>query len=343
MLATTSPTHLLVEAADGIASVTMNRPEKRNALSLELMRELIATFEALGDDRTVKAIVLRGNGPAFSAGHDLREMLDRSVADYRRVFDTCVKLMETIQSIPQPVIAEVAGVATAAGCQLVATCDLSVASSAATFATPGVKIGLFCTTPMVALTRAIGRKRAMEMLLTGKPIDAETAADWGLVNRVVPPEGVADAAARARAADRLGSRLRRRPRQGRVLRTDRPRPAQGVRVREGSDVVERRRRRRPGGHGRLRLQAPTFVDDITELSGYARQRAGGRLPTLNAGPPLGEETEGPLKIESRRIVWARRDGVVHSSPTPGSRATCYATATRPAHAGLVVFWRSAPR
>ncbi len=193
MLATTSPTHVLVEATDGIASVTMNRPEKRNALSLELMQELIAAFAALGEDRSVKVVVLRGNGPAFSAGHDLREMLDRSVADYRHVFDTCVKLMETIQSIPQPVIAEVSGVATAAGCQLVATCDLVVASSAATFATPGVKIGLFCTTPMVALTRAIGRKRAMEMLMTGAPIDADTAADWGLVNRVVPPEGLAAA------------------------------------------------------------------------------------------------------------------------------------------------------
>ncbi|HZO93478.1 MAG TPA: enoyl-CoA hydratase [Candidatus Baltobacteraceae bacterium] len=183
-----SPTHLLVEAADGIAVVTMNRPEKRNALSLELMRELTSTFEALGADRTVKAVILRGEGPAFSAGHDLREMMDRDIATYRLVFDTCVRLMETIQSIPQPVIAEVAGVATAAGCQLVATCDLAVASSAATFATPGVKIGLFCTTPMVALTRAIGRKRAMEMLLTGMPVDAATAAEWGLVNRVVAPE-----------------------------------------------------------------------------------------------------------------------------------------------------------
>jgi enoyl-CoA hydratase/carnithine racemase len=192
MLTATSATNLLVEAADGIAVVTMNRPEKRNALSLELMRELIATFAALGEDRAVKAIVLRGNGPAFSAGHDLREMLDQPVAQYRRVFDTCVQLMEKTQSVPQPVIAEVAGVATAAGCQLVASCDLAVASSTATFATPGVKIGLFCTTPMVALTRAIGRKRAMEMLLTGTPIDAETAADWGLVNRVVPAERLAE-------------------------------------------------------------------------------------------------------------------------------------------------------
>jgi enoyl-CoA hydratase/carnithine racemase len=115
-------------------------------------------------------------------------MLDRSVAEYRHTFDVCVTLMEKIQSIPQPVIAEIAGIATAAGCQLVATCDLAIASTRAQFATPGVKIGLFCTTPMVALTRAIGRKRAMEMLLTGEPIDAVTAAEWGIVNRAVPPE-----------------------------------------------------------------------------------------------------------------------------------------------------------
>jgi len=188
MLATTPYRYILVETADdGIATVTLNRPEKRNALSFDVMRELIAAFEAIGDDRAVKVVVLRGLGPAFSAGHDLREMLERSVAEYRLVFDTCVRLMETLQSVPQPVIAEIAGIATAAGCQLVATCDLAVASSEARFATPGVKIGLFCTTPMVALTRAIGRKRAMEMLLTGEMIDARTAADWGLVNRVVEP------------------------------------------------------------------------------------------------------------------------------------------------------------
>jgi enoyl-CoA hydratase/carnithine racemase len=188
MLATPALRYITVEAVDGVAVVTLNRPEKRNALSLDVMGELMASFEAIGADRTLKVVILRALGPAFSAGHDLREMLDRSVAEYRTTFDACVRLMETIQTIPQPVIAEVAGVATAAGCQLVATCDLAVASAAATFATPGVKIGLFCTTPMVALTRAIGRKRAMEMLLTGAPIDAATAADWGLVNRVVAPE-----------------------------------------------------------------------------------------------------------------------------------------------------------
>jgi enoyl-CoA hydratase/carnithine racemase len=198
MLATTPSTSILVDADGAVAVVTLNRAEKRNALSLDVMRELTAAFEALGADRSVKAVILRGLGPAFSAGHDLREMLRRSVEEYRLTFDVCVKLMETIQAIPQPVIAEVAGIATAAGCQLVATCDLAIASSAAKFATPGVKIGLFCTTPMVALTRAIGRKRAMEMLLTGEFVDASTAADWGLVNRVVAP-GELEAATRALA------------------------------------------------------------------------------------------------------------------------------------------------
>jgi enoyl-CoA hydratase/carnithine racemase len=203
MLAVTPYRYILVESAGSVAVVTLNRPEKRNALSLDVMRELIAAFEAIGADRGVKVAILRGIGPVFSAGHDLREMLARSVEEYRTTFDVCVRLMETIQAIPQPVIAEVAGIATAAGCQLVATCDLAIASSAAQFATPGVKIGLFCTTPMVALTRAIGRKRAMEMLLTGEFVDAGTAAEWGLVNRVVAP-GELEAATRA-LADRIAT------------------------------------------------------------------------------------------------------------------------------------------
>jgi enoyl-CoA hydratase/carnithine racemase len=176
-------------ARDGqIALITMDRPEKRNALSLQMMRELDAALTELAQDSQTRAIVLRGEGPAFCAGHDLRELVDRDVEAYQTIFDACVKLMARIQAIPQPVIAEVAKVATAAGCQLVAACDLAVASTEATFATPGVRIGLFCSTPMVALTRAIGRKRAMEMLLTGDPIDAATALSWGLVNHVVAPE-----------------------------------------------------------------------------------------------------------------------------------------------------------
>ena len=177
-----------------IAVVTMSRPEKRNALSLELMRELIEAFREIGGDASARAVILRGEGPAFSAGHDLRELQCRDVKAYREIFDTCVVLMEGIQRIPQPVIAEIASVATAAGCQLVATCDLAVASEEAKFATPGVRIGLFCTTPMVALSRAVGRKRAMEMLLTGDFIDAQTAAQWGLVNRVVSPARLHDEA-----------------------------------------------------------------------------------------------------------------------------------------------------
>jgi enoyl-CoA hydratase/carnithine racemase len=175
-----------------IAVLTMNRPEKRNALSLEMMRGLHAAFERVDADPEVRAVILRGAGPAFSAGHDLRELVGRDASAYDEIFETCVTLMETIAAIHQPVIAEVAAVATAAGCQLVASCDLAVASTAATFATPGVRIGLFCSTPMVALSRAIGRKRAMEMLLTGEAIDARTACDWGLVNRVVPPERLHD-------------------------------------------------------------------------------------------------------------------------------------------------------
>lgn len=180
--------YLLVETDAPIAIVTMNRPDRRNALSLALMEELIGCFRALSQDPEIRAIILAANGPAFSAGHDLSELMDRQIGDYRHVFDVCTELMTLIQSIPPPVIAEVDGIATAAGCQLVATCDLAIASEKSQFATPGVRIGLFCTTPMVALTRAIGRKRALEMLLTGTAIDAPTAREYGLVNRVVPAE-----------------------------------------------------------------------------------------------------------------------------------------------------------
>lgn len=176
-----------VEREGEIALVTMNRPEKRNALSLQMMRELDGALGELATDPEVRAVIVRGEGAAFSAGHDLRELVERDVDSYREIFDACVELMTRIQTVPQPVIAEVAKVATAAGCQLVAACDLAVASTQATFATPGVRIGLFCSTPMVALTRAIGRKRAMEMLLTGDAIDAPTALAWGLVNRIVEP------------------------------------------------------------------------------------------------------------------------------------------------------------
>jgi enoyl-CoA hydratase/carnithine racemase len=168
-----------------IAIITLNRPERRNALSLELMLDLIGVLDEIGRDREVRAVILAAAGKVFSSGHDLTQMKGGDINGYRRIFDVCCELMTKVQSIPQPVIAEVQGIATAAGCQLVATCDLAVASVEAKFATPGVKIGLFCTTPMVALTRAIGRKRAMQMLLTGEFVDAATAAEWGLINEVV--------------------------------------------------------------------------------------------------------------------------------------------------------------
>jgi enoyl-CoA hydratase/carnithine racemase len=181
------PYQHLIRSTDGqLGIITLNRPERRNALSLDLMLELIACLDELALDANVRAIIVGASGKVFSSGHDLSEMVGRSVTDYRRLFDVCTELMAKIQCIPQPVIAQVQGIATAAGCQLVATCDLAIASDQAAFGTPGVKIGLFCTTPMVALSRAIGRKRAMEMLLTGKLVDAATAAEWGLVNRVVP-------------------------------------------------------------------------------------------------------------------------------------------------------------
>src|SRR3984957_8097213 len=177
--------YLILEEDAGIATVTMNRGDKRNPLSTAMMSALIDSFEQLGERREIRVVILAGAGPAFSAGHDLSEMRERELDFYRHEFDLCARLMQTVQAIAQPVIARVHGVATAAGCQLVATCDLAIASEQARFATPGVKIGLFCSTPMVALSRAIGRKRAMEMLLSGQPIDAQTAAAWGLVNRVV--------------------------------------------------------------------------------------------------------------------------------------------------------------
>lgn len=177
---------LLRTTEGAIGVITLNRPQRRNALSLELMRELIQCFDDFAADPTIRVIILAAEGKVFSSGHDLSEMVGRSEDDYRELFSVCTQLMTRIQSIGQPVIAQVQGIATAAGCQLVATCDLAIASEEAAFATPGVNIGLFCTTPMVAVSRAVGRKRALEMLLTGKLVDAFTASEWGLINRVVP-------------------------------------------------------------------------------------------------------------------------------------------------------------
>lgn len=179
-------TNLLVEQDESLLRITLNQPEKRNPLSTAMMGQLMAVLREAGMKPEVRVVILASVGPAFSAGHDLSELVGREPAFYRQVFDLCTQLMHTVQAIAQPVIAQVQGIATAAGCQLVATCDLAVAAESARFATPGVRIGLFCSTPMVALSRAVGRKAAMYMLLTGEEIDARTAERWGLVNKVVP-------------------------------------------------------------------------------------------------------------------------------------------------------------
>jgi enoyl-CoA hydratase/carnithine racemase len=177
---------------NGIGFVTLTRPEKRNALSKNLMAEMIDLLKAIKTNSEVRAVILKAEGPVFSSGHDLSEMLEGDAVFYREIFDACTEMMESLRNLPQPVIAQVQGMATAAGCQLVATCDLAVASQAARFATPGVRIGLFCHTPQVPLSRAIGSKRALEMLLTGRPISAEEAERYGLVNKVVPPDRLAE-------------------------------------------------------------------------------------------------------------------------------------------------------
>ena len=180
--------NLIVEDALPVVVITLNRPDKLNALSLALMRELAAELERQGEGDEIAVIVIKGAGRAFSAGHDLKELVDRSLDEERSVFQACERLMAVVQAVPQPVIASVHGIATAAGCQLVAACDLAVASAEARFATNGIRNGIFCYTPMVPVSRAIGRKRALEMVLTGNFIDAQTAEKWGLVNRVVPAD-----------------------------------------------------------------------------------------------------------------------------------------------------------
>jgi enoyl-CoA hydratase/carnithine racemase len=186
------PPILLREDVGGIAVLTLNRPAARNSLSEGLIAELHAALKDIHDDKSVRAVVIAANGPAFSAGHDMKELTarrtdaDRGRAYFAEIMNACSAMMQAVVHLPKPVVAAVQGIATAAGCQLVASCDLAVASDAAGFATPGVDIGLFCSTPMVALSRNVPRKQAMEMLLTGEPISAETARDIGLVNRVVP-------------------------------------------------------------------------------------------------------------------------------------------------------------
>ena len=191
---------LLRETIGSIAVLTLNRPTARNSLSEDLIAELHGALKDIHDDEKVRALVIAANGPAFSAGHDMKELTarrtdaDRGRAYFAQIMNACSAMMQAIVHLPKPVVAAVQGIATAAGCQLVASCDLAVASDAASFATPGVDIGLFCSTPMVALSRNVPRKRAMEMLLTGEPVDAATAKDLGLVNRVVAAGQERDAA-----------------------------------------------------------------------------------------------------------------------------------------------------
>jgi enoyl-CoA hydratase/carnithine racemase len=180
--------HASIRVDGVIGRLTLDRPERINALSLEMISDVMSALGELAADPAVRVIILDAAGRGFSVGHDLSEMIDRSRSFYDELFATCSLLMQRIQQVPQPVIAKVHGMAAAAGCQLVAACDLVVASQEARFGTTGLKVGLFCSTPMVPLSRAIGRKRALEMLLTGETISAEQAADWGLVNRVVPAE-----------------------------------------------------------------------------------------------------------------------------------------------------------
>jgi enoyl-CoA hydratase/carnithine racemase len=179
--------HLKTHVELPVGRLTLSRPERRNALSLDAMIEVESALLELSHHDGVEVIVIAAEGPAFSAGHDIGEMRDREPEFYDRLFGQCTRMMRTVRRIPQPVIAQVHGVATAAGCQLVASCDLVVAEEGTRFATPGVRIGLFCSTPLVPISRAIGQKRAMEMLLTGEPISVETAQDWGLVNRIAAP------------------------------------------------------------------------------------------------------------------------------------------------------------
>ena len=182
----------LYEVGNGIAFLTLNNPRRRNALSFAMMDEMLGHLEDAENDSAVRVVLIRAEGPVFSSGHDLRELAEGDVEDQAILFARCTELMEAVRLLPKPVIAQVQGLATAAGCQLVATCDLAVASEDAGFATPGVDIGLFCTTPAVAVGRAVPLKKTMEMLLTGQPISASDALDAGLVNRVVPADRLED-------------------------------------------------------------------------------------------------------------------------------------------------------
>jgi enoyl-CoA hydratase/carnithine racemase len=205
--------HIIVKRDGDITTVTLDRPERRNALALDVMTELTGVLETIGAG-DARGVILAANGPVFSAGHDFRDMAGATYDDTRRLFDVCTTMMTTLQTIPQVVCARVHALATAAGCQLVASCDLAIAAESAAFATPGGKGGLFCHTPLVAVARNVGRKRALEMAFTGDPISAATAAEWGLINRAVPDDeldaAVDDLVQRATRGSRASKALGKR-------------------------------------------------------------------------------------------------------------------------------------
>ena len=255
---------LLTETKDGIATLTLNRPGQFNALSSALIDELQSTFDRLAADPTVRVVVLAANGRGFCAGHDLKEIRAMgNVPEVESLFARCSRMMMTITTLPQPVIARVHGIATAAGCQLVATCDLAVASTAATFATPGVNIGAFCSTPSVALGRAVGRKHAMEMLLTGETIGAVRACEIGLVNRVVSPEALdaeVDDACETYRVEVVG---RHRVRQAGLLPSARAVARRRLRPGRTRHCLRLLHRGRQGRRGRVPRQARTTVEEPT--------------------------------------------------------------------------------
>ena len=254
---------VLCQVTDGIAVLTLNNPRRQNALSNALLRALHGLLGEIKDDPAVRVVVLRSEGPVFSSGHDLSEMIDGDREAYAGIFEDCTVVMESIRLLPKPVIAQVQGLATAAGCQLVATCDLAIASETAGFATPGVHIGLFCTTPGVAVSRAVMPKKAMEMLLTGDPISAQEALEFGLVNRVVPPEEP--------GSDRDGNgpedQFRQFPdlghRQVGLLPAVGNGPSGGLQVRPGRDGGQPDGRGRQGGDHRLPGQAGSPLELLT--------------------------------------------------------------------------------
>ena len=250
--------HLLVKREGDIVTVTLNRPEKRNALAMDVMLELIDVFERIRRS-DARGVILAANGPVFSAGHNFGDMLDATFDEARELLDVCARMMTVIQSIPQPVIAKVHALATAAGCQLVATCDLAVAAESAGFALPGGKGGLFCHTPLVAVARNLNRKHALELALTGDAIDAATAERWGLINHAVPDAeldaAVDDLMRRVTRGSASSKGLGKRAFYGQVDLDQ----TQGLRVRHRSDGRRRHHRPRPRRHPLLPREAQADV------------------------------------------------------------------------------------